>query len=158
MKHYNNTLPVPEACHNQRLDQVLAQLISEYSRSTIKKWIEAGHVTIDGVITCTPKTKVKTNAVISITATLQEPKEAAAQSIPLDIVFEDDDLLILNKPSNLVVHPGAGNPDFTLVNALIHYDKQLKLLPRAGLVHRLDKNTTGLIIICLLYTSPSPRD
>ena len=147
MKHYDNTLLVPEESNNQRLDQVLAHLIHEHSRSTIKKWIEAGSVSVDGVITSTPKTKVKTDALISVKATIQEPKEAAAQAIPLDIMFEDEDLLILNKPSNLVVHPGAGNPDFTLVNALVHYDSQLKLLPRAGLVHRLDKNTTGLIII-----------
>jgi 23S rRNA pseudouridine1911/1915/1917 synthase len=147
MNQINKTLSIAEEYNNHRLDQALAKIITEHSRSTIKKWIENGCITVNGTTITSAKTKVKTNEQIIINAELKEPKESAAQEIPLNIIYEDDDLLILNKPSNLVVHPGAGNPDYTLVNALIHYDPNLKQLPRGGLIHRLDKNTTGLIII-----------
>lgn len=145
-KKFLQTLTVPFISAPARLDQLLAKLLPEYSRTQIHKWIEAGFITVNGSLT-KAKTKVKTGDVIVLDVTLSKPPDWAAQPIPLDIVFEDDSLIIVNKPAGLVVHPGAGNADQTLLNALVHHAPALKNLPRAGIVHRLDKDTSGLLVI-----------
>lgn len=144
---------VPSDYDGQRLDQVLAKLFSEYSRSQLKQWVISGYVTINDKIANKPREKVHSNDTITINATLEPKEDSQAQAIPLNIIHEDDDLLIINKPVGLVVHPGAGNPDNTLVNALVHHDAQLANVPRAGIVHRLDKSTTGLLLVAKTLTT-----
>jgi len=138
---------IPPELAGLRLDQALAQLLPRYSRTRIQEWIRSGQVKLDQIPCVKINQKVQAEQLIDIQATLPIQASWQAQEIPLDIIYEDNDLLIINKPINLVVHPGAGNPDKTLVNALLHYDKQLALQPRAGIIHRLDKDTTGLLII-----------
>lgn len=104
-------------------------------------------MTVDSVIVRKPRQGVQAHQCIAIQATLTEQTQSIAQSIPLSIIFEDEHLIVVNKPVGLVVHPGAGNPDQTLVNALLHYAPTLSLLPRAGIIHRLDKDTSGLLVI-----------
>lgn len=132
----------------KRLDFTLASLFPEYSRAIITKWIKDGAVYVNGSNNLKPKDKVSGGDKVIIRVELQERcSEDAAQDIALDIVYEDDFLMVVNKPEGLVVHPGAGNRDNTLVNALLFYNPSLKNLPRAGIVHRLDKDTTGLLLI-----------
>ncbi len=139
-------LSIPAELDALRVDQALAQLLPRYSRSVIQSWIKSGSVLRGGK---TPKAKEKlmTGDVLQVTIPLQKPAEWLAQDIPLDIIFQDDHLLVINKPVGLVVHPGAGNPDGTLLNALLALDDSLRLLPRAGIVHRLDKDTSGLMVV-----------
>jgi len=139
-------LTIPPDQAGQRLDQALAGLLPDYSRSRIKDWIEAGEVRVDGA-TRRPRDKVAGGESVSITATLPEETRVAAQSLPLVLVHEDRDLFVLDKPAGLVVHPGAGNPDRTLQNALLGRDPALAAVPRAGIVHRLDKDTSGLLVV-----------
>lgn len=139
-------LTIDESLNGMRLDAAATTLLSDFSRSKIKRWIESGELKLNGE-TATPKTKVSTNDEILLSATLVDEGDWIGQDIPLDIVFEDEHILVINKPAGLVVHPAAGNPDGTLVNALIYRDEQMKKLPRAGIVHRLDKDTTGLMIV-----------
>ncbi|WP_299003563.1 23S rRNA pseudouridine(1911/1915/1917) synthase RluD [uncultured Shewanella sp.] len=131
----------------QRLDQTLASLFPDYSRTRIKEWILSGAVFVDGVVTDKPRIKVLEGQEIVIQATLEEEIKAEAQAIELDIVYEDDHILVINKQAGLVVHPGAGNSDGTLLNALLHHCPNIELVPRAGIVHRLDKDTTGLMVV-----------
>ncbi|MGL5800547.1 MAG: 23S rRNA pseudouridine(1911/1915/1917) synthase RluD [Plesiomonas sp.] len=131
----------------QRLDQALAELFPDYSRSRIKTWIQERGVQVDGNIVDRPREKVLGGEQIIITAVLEEPARWEAQDIPLNIVYEDDDILVINKPRDLVVHPGAGNADGTILNALLHYYPAIADVPRAGIVHRLDKDTTGLMVV-----------
>ncbi|MGL4600673.1 MAG: 23S rRNA pseudouridine(1911/1915/1917) synthase RluD [Plesiomonas sp.] len=131
----------------QRLDQALAELFPDYSRSRIKTWIQERGVQVDGNIVDRPREKVLGGEQIIITAVLEEPARWEAQDIPLNIVYEDDDILVINKPRDLVVHPGAGNADGTILNALLHYCPAIADVPRAGIVHRLDKDTTGLMVV-----------
>jgi len=140
------SLTVPSGHAGQRLDQALAALLPDYSRSRLKAWIEAGEVRVDGDIR-RPRDKVSGGEVISIQASLPEETRAAPQDIPLVLVHEDRDVFVVDKPAGLVVHPGAGNPDRTLQNALLALDPDLARLPRAGIVHRLDKDTSGLLIV-----------
>tara|TARA_Y100000590_G_C15720303_1_gene1013327 strand:+ start:851 stop:1792 length:942 start_codon:yes stop_codon:yes gene_type:complete len=128
-----------------RIDVLIAKEYPQYSRTHIKRWIEKGWLTLDGN-TVRPSTKVKGNEIVKIKAEKEELTKDSPEKIPLDIIFEDKDLIILDKPSNLVVHPGAGNKTGTLVNGLLGYNEDLVSLPRAGIVHRLDKNTSGLLI------------
>ena len=128
-----------------RIDVLIAKEYPQYSRTHIKRWIEKGWLTLDGN-TVRPSTKVKGNEIVKIKAEKEELTKDSPEKIPLDIIFEDEDLIILDKPSNLVVHPGAGNKTGTLVNGLLGYNEDLVSLPRAGIVHRLDKNTSGLLI------------
>ena len=128
-----------------RIDVLIAKEYPQYSRTHIKRWIEKGWLTLDGN-TVRPSTKVKGNEIVKIKAEKEELTTDSPEKIPLDIIFEDKDLIILDKPSNLVVHPGAGNKTGTLVNGLLGYNEDLVSLPRAGIVHRLDKNTSGLLI------------
>lgn len=130
----------------KRLDQALAELFPDYSRSRLQQWVKAGLVTLDGVA-CRPRDKVLGGEWVSLEAHLEEQVECRPQPIALDVVYEDENLILINKPAGLVVHPAAGNPDGTLQNALLHHDPELIRLPRAGIVHRLDKDTTGLLVI-----------
>jgi 23S rRNA pseudouridine1911/1915/1917 synthase len=138
------TATVSESQLGQRLDQSLAELFPDYSRSRIKEWILERRVTVNGAIVDTPKEKVLGGEKVAIDAAIEEAQRWEAQDIALDIVHEDDDILVINKPRGLVVHPGAGNPDGTVLNALLHYYPPIMDVPRAGIVHRLDKDTTGL--------------
>ncbi len=142
----DRTLVVPAECAGMRLDQAAARCWPDFSRSRIKGWIKAGQVTLNGH-PARPRDTVLGGEELGLTAELEQQGEDRPQAIPLDIVYEDDHLLVVNKPVDLVVHPGAGNPDGTLVNALLHHDPDLALLPRAGVVHRLDKQTSGLLVV-----------
>jgi len=128
---------VPEKLAGLRLDQALAALFPDYSRARLTRWIKEGHVQVDGK-RLRPRDAVHGG---------EEVVLEAEQDIPLDIVFEDEAVLVINKPAGLVVHPGAGNMDGTLSNALLHYDPALEQVPRAGVVHRLDKDTSGLLVV-----------
>jgi 23S rRNA pseudouridine1911/1915/1917 synthase len=140
------SLQIPDTQAGQRLDQALATLLPDYSRSRLKSWIESGEVLVDGGAR-RPRDKVFGGEQVEVAATLPEEGTARAQSIPLTVVHEDEHVLVLDKPAGLVVHPGAGNPDSTLQNALLAHDPHLAVLPRAGIVHRLDKDTSGLLIV-----------
>jgi 23S rRNA pseudouridine1911/1915/1917 synthase len=140
------SLQIPDTQAGLRLDQALAELLPEYSRSRLKSWIEAGEVLVDGS-TRRPRDKVDGGEAVEVAATLPAESEALPQAIPLRLVHEDKHVLVVDKPAGLVVHPGAGNPDRTLQNALLAHDPQLASLPRAGIVHRLDKDTSGLLIV-----------
>jgi 23S rRNA pseudouridine1911/1915/1917 synthase len=137
---------VPATLSGRRLDQALAALFPDFSRSRLKTWIQAGRVTVDG-LPRRPRDPVITGERICLRPEADARVEARAEPIPLDIVFEDESLLVIDKPAGLVVHPGAGNPGGTLQNALLHHRPELRNLPRAGLVHRLDKDTTGLMVV-----------
>lgn len=129
-----------------RLDQALSKLFPDFSRSRLQQWIKEGLVRVDGAI-CRPRDKVVEGAVIELQARMDEQVECVPQAIDLEILFEDEHLLVINKPAGLVVHPAAGNPDGTLQNALLHHNPKLIELPRAGIVHRLDKDTSGLLVV-----------
>ena len=128
-----------------RLDIVIAKEYPEYSRTHIKRWIERGFLTLNGK-QVKPRTKIMGSEIVEIRAEEEELIKDLPEDIDIDIIFEDEDLIVVNKASNLVVHPGAGNKKGTLVNGLLAYNKNLSFLPRAGIVHRLDKNTSGLLI------------
>ena len=138
-------IEIPADAAGQRLDQALAQLLPDYSRSRLKGWIESGEIRVDGDVR-RPRDKVFGEAV-AVDARLEPEVSAEAQAIPLELVHQDEHVFVVNKPAGLVVHPGAGNPDRTLQNALLALDPRLVELPRAGIVHRLDKETSGLLII-----------
>ncbi|MGP1924236.1 MAG: 23S rRNA pseudouridine(1911/1915/1917) synthase RluD [Arsenophonus sp. NEOnobi-MAG3] len=131
----------------QRLDQALVELFPDYSRSRIKKWILDNRVQVNGKIINRPKEKVFGSEQIAIDVLLEEDMRLQPQNIPLNIVYEDDEIIIINKPRDLVVHPGAGNKDGTVLNALLYYYPEIINVPRAGIVHRLDEDTTGLMVI-----------
>lgn len=138
---------VPESCLGKRLDQTIAEMFADYSRSRLKEWILAGQVSVNGEVQTKAREKMFGGEVIEINAEVEAEIRFEAQNIPLVIVYEDDDILVINKPAGLVVHPGAGNPDGTVLNALLHHCPKLSIVPRAGIVHRLDKDTTGLMVI-----------
>ncbi len=141
------TLTIPQDLGGLRLDQALQRLMPEHSRSRLQNWIKEGLVTIENQTT-TAKLKVWGGEIIQIVPQAA-PEESAfqAENIALDIVYEDAHILVINKPAGLVVHPAAGNWEGTLLNALLHHTPHLKELPRAGIVHRLDKNTSGLLVV-----------
>lgn len=130
----------------QRLDQVAAQLFSEFSRSRLAGWIKDGRLTVDGAV-LRPRDVVHGGSVLQLEAEQEAQGEWVAQEIELDIVYEDDHILVINKPTGLVVHPAAGHADGTLLNALLHHVPDIINVPRAGIVHRLDKDTTGLMVV-----------
>jgi 23S rRNA pseudouridine1911/1915/1917 synthase len=137
---------IPDAQRGQRLDQALAVLFPDFSRTRLKAWIEAGRVLVDGA-GAKPRDLVRGGEVVRVTP-LTEPQVAVApESIALDIVHQDPWIFVINKPAGLVVHPGAGNPRSTLQNALLALDPALVELPRAGIVHRLDKDPSGLLVV-----------
>ena len=141
------TATVSESQLGQRLDQTLAELFPDYSRSRIKEWILDRRVTVNGVMVDTPKEKVLGGELVAIDAEIEEAQRWEPQNLPLDIVYEDEDIIVINKPRDFVVHPGAGNPDGTVLNALLHHSPAIMDVPRAGIVHRLDKDTTGLMVV-----------
>ena len=136
---------VPVSMSRHRFDRVAADLFPEFSRARLQQWIQSGELTIDGEVQA-PKFKVDTGAVLRLSA-VPETLADFAEDIPLDILFEDEAVLVLDKPDGLVVHPGAGNRTGTLLNALLHHCPRLDEIPRAGIVHRLDKRTTGLMVV-----------
>jgi len=142
----HRSLTIPDERAGQRLDQALAALLPDYSRSRLKGWIESGEIRVNGAMR-RPRDKVSGGESISLEAILDEATVAEPQAMALELAHEDRHLWVVNKPAGLVVHPGAGNPDRTLQNALLALDPQLAVLPRAGIVHRLDKDTSGLLIV-----------
>jgi 23S rRNA pseudouridine1911/1915/1917 synthase len=144
---------IPDACAGLRIDVALAQLWPEHSRSRLRSWIDAGRVTLAGVA-MTPKQKVGGGEHVLV-APLADPRAGAfvAQEIPLTILYEDDALLVIDKPEGLVVHPGSGNWEGTMANALLHHAPQLARVARAGIVHRLDKDTSGLLVVAKTETA-----
>lgn len=142
----NRTFIVPTSLANERLDQALTKLMPDYSRTQIQEWLENGHILVNGNL-IKAKTRIKGGENILVSAPITAPTPWAPEEIPLSIVFEDDSLMVINKPVGMVVHPGAGNSKHTLLNALLHHDPTLQLLPRAGILHRLDKDTSGLLVI-----------
>lgn len=137
---------VPYDMAGMRLDQVLAEVFADYSRSKLQTWIKAGRVQVNG-LPLKAKDKLDGGEEIYLDAEPEIVVIAQAEPIPLEIIYEDDSILIINKPAGLVVHPAVGNWHGTLVNALLHHDASLDTLPRAGIVHRLDKDTSGLLMI-----------
>ena len=137
---------IPEAWAGQRLDQALARLFPDYSRSRLTAWLKAGRITVDGA-QWRARDKVSGGERVRLAVVLEAEGDWRPEPIPLDIVFEDEHLIVVDKPAGLVVHPAAGNPSGTLLNALLHHDPALARLPRAGIVHRLDKDTTGLLVV-----------
>lgn len=137
---------IPKAAYGQRLDQAAASLLPEYSRSRLQQWIKQGKILLNGEV-CKPKIKVSGGETLLITIEQEQQGEWLAEKIPLDIIFEDDSILVINKPIGLVVHPAAGNRTGTLLNALLYHCPQLINVPRAGIVHRLDKDTSGLLVV-----------
>lgn len=129
-----------------RLDQALARALPQYSRSRLQGWIDSGAVQVDGR-KLRGRDKVLGGEKVLIEARIEATEQVAAQALPLDIVFKDRALIVINKPPGLVVHPGAGNASHTLQNALLAFDPKLAIVPRAGLVHRLDKDTSGLLVV-----------
>ncbi len=137
---------VPVEGAGRRLDQILAELFPQYSRSRLQAWNKEGKVRVDGALLA-GKTKLFGGEQIDLEAQAEADGRHKPQPIPLDIRYQDEALIILHKPAGLVVHPAAGNADGTLLNALLHYDPELDKVPRAGIVHRLDKETSGLLMV-----------
>jgi len=139
-------LDLPPDLAGLRLDQALARLLPQYSRSRLQGWIDAGAVQVDGR-QLRGRDKVVGGEKVRIAARVEPEGHVTAEEIPLDIVFKDRALVVINKPAGLVVHPGAGNAAHTLQNALLAFDPKLSVVPRAGIVHRLDKDTSGLLVV-----------
>ncbi|MDP1521072.1 23S rRNA pseudouridine(1911/1915/1917) synthase RluD [Porticoccus litoralis] len=137
---------VPEHMAGARLDQVAAELFSSYSRSRLQKWIKDGELLVDGK-SCRPRDRLFGGEQLSVKALLEPEGEWLAEAIELDICYEDEDILVINKPAGLVVHPAAGNYQGTLLNGVLHYLPANENIPRAGIVHRLDKETSGLMVV-----------
>ena len=140
------TAEVPYEMAGMRLDQALAELFADYSRSKLQSWVKAGRVQVNG-LALKPKDKLEGGEEIVLDAEAEVVISSEAEPIPLEIIFEDESLLIVNKPAGLVVHPAVGNWSGTLLNALLNHDSSLDTLPRAGIVHRIDKETSGLLMI-----------
>ena len=137
---------VPLSAAGRRFDQALAEMFPDYSRSRLTAWVKAGAVTLDGV-PAAPRQLLRGGEQVRLEVELETEVTSAPEAIELDILYEDPHLLVLNKPAGLVVHPGAGNPAGTVLNALLHHDPKLAELPRGGIVHRLDKDTSGLMVV-----------
>ncbi|PMR70891.1 23S rRNA pseudouridine(1911/1915/1917) synthase RluD [Halomonas heilongjiangensis] len=137
---------VPDGMAGLRLDQAAAELFTDFSRERLKGWIKNGALTVDGS-PARPRDKVYGGERLQLLAEIEDDTRFEAEEIPLEVVFEDDEVLVIDKPAGLVVHPAAGNPDGTLLNALLYHCPALAAVPRAGIVHRLDKDTTGLMVV-----------
>jgi len=146
MRKIQLEIVIPEKFKGKRLDLALSKLFPEHSRSRIQSWIKAGEVDVNNS-KYKQRNVVNSGDIIKINTTLKSIDKHQAEHIGLDVIHEDKAIIILNKPAGLVVHPGAGNQKHTLVNALLHFDEKLDVLPRAGIIHRLDKDTTGIMII-----------
>ncbi|MCG8038606.1 MAG: 23S rRNA pseudouridine(1911/1915/1917) synthase RluD [Candidatus Thiodiazotropha taylori] len=140
------TFQIPPERAGTRIDQLLAELCPEYSRSRLQSWIKQGLVEVDGA-SCRAKDKVKGGESVVLRALLSEEVSDKPEAMDLDLLYEDDALLVVNKPAGLVMHPAAGNPGGTLLNGLLHHHPPLTAVPRAGIVHRLDKDTSGLLVV-----------
>lgn len=140
---------ISESEHGKRLDQALSLIFPDYSRSRLKEWIVEGRVKIDDQVVTVPRQTVDEGQEVTIEAEVTNDETHEPQNIPLDVVYQDQDLVIINKPAGLVVHPGAGCHDGTLLNALLYHFPQTQEIPRAGIVHRLDKDTSGLMVVAL---------
>ena len=145
-EHIHLEAIVPAELFGKRLDQAVAQLFPDYSRSRLQGWIKEGELTVNGKV-LRIRDKLAGGEQIVIDATIAVIEDHKGEDIPLDIVFEDEHILIINKPSGLVVHPATGHADGTLMNALLHHAPDVAQVPRAGIVHRLDRETTGLMVV-----------
>ncbi|MFA6700011.1 MAG: 23S rRNA pseudouridine(1911/1915/1917) synthase RluD [Thiomicrospira sp.] len=130
-----------------RLDAVVADYFPQYSRSRLQAWLKQGKVTLNGEVVTKPRHTVLGGEWLEVEVQHEQATHVQAQPIALDIVYEDESILVINKPAGLVVHPGAGNPDGTLMNALLYHYPSIREVPRAGIVHRLDKDTSGLMVV-----------
>lgn len=146
MQSISRTLTVPDEHAGQRLDQVAAKLLPEFSRSRLKHWIDRGWLTVEGA-RLEPKARLRGGERLVLAAELESEVPLAPEPIPVALVAEDPEFFVVDKPAGLVVHPGAGNRRGTLQNALLNLDPDLAAVPRAGLVHRLDKDTSGLLVV-----------
>ncbi|QQQ02465.1 23S rRNA pseudouridine(1911/1915/1917) synthase RluD [Lysobacter enzymogenes] len=140
------TATVPDAAAGRRFDAVLAELFPDYSRSRLAAWIKSGDARLNGR-EARPRDPVQGGEAVELNVVLDTQTHAVAEDIALDVLYEDAEVIVLDKPAGLVVHPGAGNSAGTLVNALLHRDPSLAALPRAGIVHRLDKDTSGVMVV-----------
>ncbi|GAA0197030.1 23S rRNA pseudouridine(1911/1915/1917) synthase RluD [Kangiella japonica] len=136
-----------EKVYGKRLDLALSETFEDYSRSRIQDWVKQGFVKVNDEVITSNKHKMTGFELVEVNAEVEVAGDWEAEAIELNIVYEDDDLLVVNKPTGLVVHPGAGNQQGTMVNALLHHVPELQNLPRAGIIHRLDKETTGLLVV-----------
>lgn len=152
MSESQQTKPIPAELAGLRLDQALAQMFPEYSRSRLKDWLLAGAITLDGGAK-RPRDAVAGGEMVSLRPQQELSVRAEPEPIALDVVFEDEDVLLINKPVGLVVHPGAGNPAGTLMNGLLHHAPSLEQVPRAGIIHRIDKDTSGLLLVAKSITT-----
>lgn len=146
------TAHVPLEMAGRRLDQVLAELFPDYSRARLQHWVRSGLVKVD-TAPWRVRDKVQGGEAIEVMALAEQEVVWGPEAIALDILYEDTALLVVNKPPGLVVHPGAGNPEGTLLNALLHHAPELAQVPRAGIVHRLDKDTSGLLVVARNLTA-----
>ncbi|NNF40707.1 MAG: 23S rRNA pseudouridine(1911/1915/1917) synthase RluD [Woeseiaceae bacterium] len=140
------TRSIPDELAGLRLDQALARMFPEYSRSRLKEWLLSGAITVNGGAR-RPRDAVEGGERIEMQVQAETLVRDKPEPILLDVVFEDEQLLVINKPAGLVVHPGAGNPTGTLMNGLLHHAPELEEVPRAGIIHRIDKDTSGLLLV-----------
>lgn len=144
--HLSLQFQLDETYLGQRIDQVAAMVWSDFSREKLKQWLKDGHLLVNGQVV-KPKYKCEGFETLSLNVELEVQTKSQPEDIPLNIVYEDDDIIVINKPVGMVVHPGAGNMTGTLVNALLHHYPKSAELARAGLVHRIDKDTSGLLVV-----------
>ncbi len=137
---------IPDEYQGLRLDYALAKMYPDYSRARLQKWIKSGEITVDGNISRS-KDAIKGGEKIQIAVILDDEVLLEPEAIALNIIHEDNNIIVVNKPAGLVVHPGAGNSNGTLANALLHHFPEIRTVPRVGIVHRLDKDTTGLLVV-----------
>jgi 23S rRNA pseudouridine1911/1915/1917 synthase len=145
-ENIQQTLIIPDEFGGMRLDQALAKLLPDFSRTQIQEWLKNSEITLNGKQPRARDTVIGGETIVIQAAQRPQP-QFTPQSISLDIIYEDEAFIILNKPAGMVVHPAAGNTDNTLLNALLYHDPSLQNLPRAGIIHRLDKETTGLLVV-----------
>jgi 23S rRNA pseudouridine1911/1915/1917 synthase len=145
---------VPVELAGKRFDQALAEMFPEFSRSRLTDWIKAGSALLDGQLV-KPRDPVRGGEPVTLSVKTEIETTAEAENIALEVVYQDEDVMVINKPAGLVVHPGAGNPRGTMVNALLFLDPRMAELPRAGIVHRLDKDTSGLMVVARSLRSHS---
>ncbi len=143
---------VPDEWAGERVDQALAKLFPDYSRSRLQTWLKDGQILVDGEIK-RAKDKILGGEQVNLKVVLVSENSWEPENIPLNIVYEDEQLLVINKPAGMVVHPAAGNFNGTMLNALLHYAPELEAVPRAGIVHRLDKETSGILVVARTLTS-----
>jgi len=145
--------PIPIEYVGQRLDRALAALLPDYSRSRLQRWLADGNLTVDGETPPAKTAVVGGEQVRLILPSEPDRADVRPEPIALNIIYEDDAIIVLDKPAGLVMHPGAGNPDGTLQNALVAHDESMAALPRAGIVHRLDKDTSGILVVARTFAA-----